>query len=238
MGFQYFVDDNGYSFARPCPTCGPVDTRIQKFNDARIPAKYASNSAFDQFEYRKDGKAIGNLQKVHLKLYKYATEYAPGAPGLVLWGGVGTGKTHLLASVIRHLTIEKGVSARFIEFTHLLSQIRETYETGVGETTVMAPVINAEVLAIDELGKGRANDWQTSVIDEIISKRYNAGLTTLATTNYPLTAANPDDAADLAGMKKAMAQETLSSRVGDRIFSRLQEMAEFVHVSAPDFRAG
>ena len=30
------------------------------------------------------------------------------------------------------------------------------------------------MLAIDELGKGRMTDWELTIIDEVISRRYNA----------------------------------------------------------------
>ena len=93
------------------------------------------------------------------------------------------------------------------------------------------------VLAIDELGKGRNNAWQLSIIDEIISKRYNRELTTLFTTNYPIEDSGPsrlDSSAD--DYRRKATQETLRERIGERIFSRLHEMSTFIELDAPDYR--
>jgi len=236
--YTYFTDDRGYSFVRPCSVCGPLDHRIQTFNHAAIPRKYAHNSTFESFERYVPGtrKEIGNLPKVHLKMYNFATSFAPGDKGFVLTGVAGNGKTHLLATVVRYLTLEKGIAARFVEFSHLLSELREQFDHNLGESKVLAPVIEIPVLAIDELGKGRNTEWQNSIIDEIISKRYNLGRTTIFTTNYPIDPASASAQAQRAEIRRTMTQETLRERVGERIYSRLHEMADFIKVDAPDYR--
>jgi DNA replication protein DnaC len=236
-GFEYLIDDKGYSYVRRCSICGPLDKRIRAFNIATIPRKYAHNSTFDQFKYHDArGKKIGNLDRIHLKLYSFATGFSAGDKGFLLYGDVGTGKTHLLATVIRYLTLEKGISCKFIEFSHLVSSLREGFDQGQGETKVLGPLFEVPVLAIDELGKGRKTEWQDSVIDEIISKRYNSGLTTLFTTNYPVDA--PKITRDTSDIKRGATLETLGERVGARIQSRIHEMADFVQLEAPDFRKG
>ncbi len=241
--FVYEKDERGYEFAKRCPVCGPLVRRVQAFNDAHVPSKYHHTEATLEMFQRFQGsgtskKAIGNLPQVHQRIYQWAAGYAPGERGFLLYGKVGTGKTHLLAAVIRYLTLEMGRPARFVEFTHLLSEIREGFDRGQGEAAVLAPVIDVEVLAIDELGKGRRNDWQLSVIDEIISKRYNRGLTTLFTTNYPVEKKAAGPALSGSDFARNATLETLEERVGDRIFSRLHEMAELVEIDAPDFRRG
>lgn len=235
--FTYFSDERGYSFVKPCPICAPLDKRIQTFNQAKLPKKYAHNSTFESFDRYQPGtrKEIGNLPRVHLKLYNFATGFVPSDKGFLLYGDVGTGKTHLLATVVRHLTLEKGIAVHFVEFSHLVSEIREQFDLGKGEAAVLGPIIQTPVLAIDELGKGRNTEWQNSIIDEIISKRYNLGLTTLFTTNYPIEAPNPSPGR--AEIRRSVAHETLRERVGERIYSRIQEMADFIKVDAPDYRS-
>lgn len=235
--FEYLEDDRGYSYVRRCRVCGPLDKRIAAFNSATIPRKYTSNTTFDQFSYvDSNGRKLGNLERVHLKLYNFATGFSPGDRGFLLYGDVGTGKTHLLATVIRYLTLEKGLSARFVEFSHLVSSLREGFDQGLGESALLGPLIETPVLAIDELGKGRNTEWQASVIDEIISKRYNMGLTTLFTTNYPIEAVKLTRDTLGSELRRVAQVETLRERLGDRIHSRLHEMADFVNIDAPDFR--
>lgn len=236
--FVHITDDRGYTYAKPCQVCGPLRERIEAFNQANIPAKYCRGDATLQHFETKDpntGEPIGNLGQIKLHLFRWVQGFAPGEDGFVLHGKVGTGKTHLIAAIVRHLTLEKGIRARFIEFTHLLSDIKKAYDQGEGETSMLEPLEQVPVLAVDELGKGRNTDWQLSVIDEIISKRYNRGLTTLFTTNYPLDSPDRDDKAKMA-MTDSLVEETLRERIGERIFSRLYEMAEFLHLDAPDYR--
>lgn len=236
-GFEYYEDDKGYEYVKPCSVCGSLDARISAFNGAHIPRKYANSSRFEDFRRLDDrGRPIGNLKEVHLRLYNFATAFTPGDQGFLLWGDVGTGKTHLLATVARYLTIDKGISTRFIEFSHLLSALRQQFDMGRGEGAVLGPLTSVPVLAIDELGKGRNNDWQLSIIDELISKRYNSGLTTLFTTNYPIEAAKMGADADRAEMRRKATLETLRERVGERIYSRLHEMSDFIEIDSPDFR--
>ncbi|MFW5966197.1 MAG: ATP-binding protein [Persicimonas sp.] len=237
--FVYETDERGYSFAKRCPLCGTLNQRIEAFNEAGIPARYYDwGAAFEHFQTRdEDGNPLGNLQQVKVRINRWLQGFDLGETGFLLHGPVGTGKTHLLAAVVRHLTLEKGISCKFIEFTHLLSDIREQFDQGKGDSEIMAPLAEVPVLAIDELGKGRNNQWQLSIIDEIISKRYNRELTTLFTTNYPIEDRREGkfDPSDEDFTKNAT-QQTLRERIGERIFSRLYEMSNFLELDAPDFR--
>jgi DNA replication protein DnaC len=107
---------------------------------------------------------------------------------------------------------------------------------------IIGPLASVPVLAIDELGKERGTEWERSMLDELISRRYNGGLTTLFATNYPLTpqavptqpgrivrTASPEFQRDAEMM-------SLEERVGQRVFSRLSEMCAFVRIDGPDSR--
>lgn len=241
--YTFVRDERGYRFAKRCQVCGPLKKRIDAFNTAHLPVRY-HHANFGNFQtyMRKSpqkplGEKIGNLPQVRTKIWQWAQSFAPGDRGFMLYGVPGTGKTHLLAAVIHYLTLEKGIHARFVEFTHLLSEIRHQFDHGRGDNAVLSPLMDAEVLAIDELGKGVNTDWQLSVLDELISKRYNNNKTTLFTTNFLLESESfrPMDLSSPEFSRRAE-RETLKERVGDRIFSRLFEMTEFVQVDAPDYR--
>ncbi len=229
-GFIFVRDEKGYRYTAPCPDCAPLRKRIKAFNDAQLPARYRDKT-FQRFEGTTE-----DLMRVKVRLFKAASAFVPNDRGFLLYGPPGSGKTHLMSAFIHRITLEKGVQARFIEFTHLLSMLREQFDIGRGDTSVMKPLIEVDVLAIDELGKGVNNEWQLSVLDELISKRYNLGRTTLFTSNY-LVRPESFNYSDLAGHEVRRAtRETLSERIGDRIFSRLFEMTDFIQVDAPDYR--
>ena len=85
--------------------------------------------------------------------------------------------------------------------------------------------MNIPFLVIDELGKGRGSEWELGVLDDLISKRYNAQRTTVLTTNYPIQKSSAYEG-----------EEDLSERVGIRIYSRLTEMCRPVRLSGADYR--
>jgi DNA replication protein DnaC len=171
--------------------------------------------------------------------------------GLVFMGPVGVGKTHLAAGIAKKITLEKGYSCKFVGFFHLLSDIKEGYSDRKSEKEIIEPFAKAPVLVIDELGKGRNNEWEANILDQIISKRYNNSneLTTIITTNYTTRSEStlrhtrtrmkidPLISTKKKIFEEELLQETLQERVGDRIFSRLVEMCKMIEMEGKDFRA-
>ena len=64
-----------------------------------------------------------------------------------------------------------------------------------------------------------------SILDQMISRRYNAGKTVIATTNFDPNRGNTTDGVP-----------GLLSRIDDRIYSRLCELCEFMELRGDDYR--
>ena len=90
-----------------------------------------------------------------------------------------------------------------------------------------------DLLAIDELGRGRCTEWELGVLDTLISKRYNGMKQVLGTTNYGTGKATGQSAPNLS---QPTNQPTLADRVGSRVYSRLREVCRFVPVAGADYR--
>ena len=99
---------------------------------------------------------------------------------------------------------------------------------------MLLPLIETEVLVIDELGKGRSSEWELNILDQLISKRYNASKITLITTNYVSEDYKQKKGSGHSSQNED--QETLENRVGSRIASRLREMCEFIPIEGDDYR--
>ena len=127
-----------------------------------------------------------------------------------------------------------GVTVRFVEFSHLVGDIKAGFDAGRGSHTSLDPLVRVDVLVIDELGKGRNTEFEGTVVDELVSRRYNAAGTILATTNYAPGAATGKAAPNFASARPAA--PSLADRVGDRVYSRLREMSDFVPCDGPDWR--
>lgn len=211
--------------------CQRLPDRVALYNAARVPSRYAA-ATLASFRADLPGSAPGAMA-VRLWL----DHFRPGAGqrGLVLYGAPGRGKTHLLAAALRELVFRHGVAARFIEFSHLVSAIKEGWDRNAREQVTITPLVEVPVLAIDELGKGRKTDFELAVIDEILTRRYNAQGVTLATTNFEPRQA-PRRAGETPSNLSVAGTEVLAERVGERSFSRLREICDFAPVLGEDYR--
>lgn len=228
--------------------CRMVHDRVLLFNAARIPGRYAgadlaSFSAGAQRIHKEWQAGTGRYDRMpqmesFMAVMQWLSAFDPRreSRGLVLHGAVGRGKTHLLVAILRSLALERGARVRFIEFSRLLGILREGFGQGRSGANVMADLVDVPVLGIDELGKGRLTDWELSVIDELVSRRYNALKTTLGTSNYAPEAPTGALPSNLAA-GEAGPRQTLGDRIGERAWSRMAEMVDFVEVGGEDYRA-
>lgn len=207
--------------------CQGLKRRVRSFTDIRIPARLADRN-LGNFQPTRDKR------DAHRAVSRWLVDFQPRGtnPGLVLHGPVGRGKTHLMVALLGQLVFRYGVTARFVEFSHLLADLKSGFDRGQGSARLLEPLVGVDVLGIDELGKGRNTEFEGTVLDELVSRRYNAGRTILATSNYPPGAATGLAAPNLATQRVP----TLPDRCGPRVYSRLQEMCTFITVGGVDWR--
>jgi len=204
--------------------------RIRLFNAANIPSRHAQSSLLT-FDRDIEGAMPGFFAAAN-----WVNEYQPGQEnkGLVFWGHVGRGKTHLLVATVRQLIFQHGVQVRFVEFSRLLSTLKEGYSSGKSDGPLLSDLSTIPVLAIDEIGKGRLSEWELTIIDEVISRRYNAMGCVLGTTNYQPARPTGNAPPNLA--KPEFDRQSLGDRVGWRVHSRLNQMCLFVQARGDDYR--
>jgi DNA replication protein DnaC len=225
------VPSGGSTVAQPC-ACRHLDERLKIFNLIGIPAAIAKAS-FETFKGWSPDSA-----RAKATAEDFAKKFRKDAPtkGFLLYGRPGAGKTHLLAATLRWLALEKGIASRYVEFMLLLSDMKAGFGENRSHMDILKPLLFVPVLAIDELGKERGTEWERSMLDELISRRFNSGLATLFATNYFLEERDSPVREQPGARFNTRSQEfgrdaeamTLARRVGDRIYSRLNEMCTFV----------
>ena len=103
--------------------------------------------------------------------------------------------------------------------------IRSTYDPSIRTTEleILRPVMNAELLVLDDLGAEKTSEWVEETMNLIVNTRYNERRLTIFTSNYQDI---PDDTEP----------NSLLFRIGFRMRSRLHEMCEFVEMDGADYR--
>lgn len=210
--------------ARPC-SCKTQSAKSKLLEAARIPRRY-EKCTFDTFIPVKGNQhswnAFGHATRL---VEEYLIESKNTGRGLVFSGPVGVGKTHLAVSILQRLMDKYGVQGLFYEFGALLKEIQNSYNP-VSQTTelkVLAPIYEAEVLVLDELGSTKPTDWVRDTMMQIINTRYNDKKTTIFTTNY-------------LDKRRKENDETLEDRIGVRLRSRVYEMCKTVIIEGEDYR--
>lgn len=234
------VRRDGEQFAAEC-VCRTERRAAMRMKRARIPERYA-HCSLESFDtgFRSADPSLGMALMA-------TRRFAEGYPletegrGLLLTGSIGAGKTHLAVGLLRELIEQRGATGIFCDYRDLLKQIQNSYNPQVATTEleILRPVFEAEILVLDELGAVKPTDWVWDTVAHILNTRYNDKRTTLITTNYPnlpSALAQQSSTSDRNAAARAMREETLGDRIGERMRSRLQEMCITISMHGEDFR--
>jgi len=232
--------DGAGTMAAPCD-CGMEDRASRVVERARIPKRYEH---CDFESYSTDVSEIpqhtSSLKAAKLLAEKFVAEFpGSGEKGLLWMGPSGVGKTHLAVACLKDL-IRRGHQGLFCDYRELLKDIQASYNPGSESTElrILEPIRTVEVLVVDDLGASKPSAWVLDTIGLVLNARYNARLTTLITTNY-LDAGKPDTKPARTPQGEAMRairEDSLADRIGERMRSRLFEMCRTIEVHSTDFR--
>jgi DNA replication protein DnaC len=220
--------------------CRRSNSGARFLDAARIPPRFRECS-FHNYYPKNDSQYFA-----HSFASRLVEQFPAVDSGLLFMGTVGVGKTHLAIAVLKELIEKKGVTCLFYESGSLLKAIQDSYNpvSQTSEMRVLAPVFQAEVLVLDELGATVPTNWVRDTLYQIINTRYNNRKLTIFTTNY-LDEAKPvadSEATDSKRRSRTFAADrvqeltTLEDRIGTPLRSRLYEMCKKVLIQGDDYR--
>ncbi len=222
------VTADGRAHVERC-TCWWDRLGQQHLREARIPPKYR-HCTLENFNTYDHPPLVLALHTVRTYVGAFpVTPPAAGAKGGVfLQGPPGVGKSHLAAAAVQEIIATTKAWALFsAKSATSLRVIRDSYNpsTQTTETAILRPVLRCDLLVLDDLGAEKTTEWVEETMNYIVNERYSECRKTYFTSNY----LNPPD-----GIEDNL--DTFKARVGERMYSRLREMCEFVDMHGADYR--
>lgn len=175
------ITDPQFGRMAECFTCGTVQTRRM----ARIWASSQVPETMRGFTLDSYAARSGKHQLVA----DVRAAWADGSRWLLFVGSVGLGKTGLAISLLLE-EIRAGRGGLYLVTPTFLSRIRATYTRAgdgeIDEMDVLASVIEAPLLVLDDLGKVALSPWGQEKLFTLVNERHLAGRRTIVTSNLDL----------------------------------------------------
>ncbi len=204
-----------------CGCAGDLRRR-QRMAASGIPKRYSHCTIASFIEKSVELKVARTRVQELIDLWPIADE----GRGLLLMGPCGVGKTHLaVAALVEIINSNKSGRLLFSNFQDLIQEIQASFDSDQvpSKSEILRPLLEADLLVLDELGSQKPTTFVQDILYYVINTRYNDEKSTIFTTNYV------DEPADGR-------EENLTARVGNRLRSRLYEMAPMVKLSGKDHR--
>ena len=185
-----------------------VKAEAQRILDSAVPLHYrdCTLAGFDAYteHLAEKFRVVMNWAKSELET------------GLYLFGGVGTGKTHLAVGAMRVL-LERGFRGEFVNARSFIMRCQTAFRAKESAREIVDEILNQnDFLVLDDLGSEKSTDYVRQSLLHLVDECYSRGIVLVVTSNCDF--------------------EEIS-KLDERIASRLLEMCDRVKFHGTDYRA-
>ena len=159
--------------------------KIMRLRSSGVPDQEFRNARFSS----DDGQSPGPMGLLKRYVEQW-DEMFQQKQGLLLWGGVGTGKSFGAACIANEL-IERSIPVCMINLSRILNDL--TNFQSVDRNQYIAGLMKYPLLILDDFGMERKTEFANEQVFNVIDERYRSGKPLVVTTNIPLASLrNPD----------------------------------------------
>lgn len=164
-------------------------------HDAGVCTTEHGGATLDSFNASRGGGAALQAAREVVHMVRRAGRHDP-VKGLYLFGGTGTGKSHLAVAVCRDLLLDPAIPETSIIFDRslrIVNQIQDTYNTGASTEAILKRRFDARLWVLDDLGTEQPSADVVRRLTDILQAR--ALRPVLITSNHApeeLEGRNPD----------------------------------------------
>jgi DNA replication protein DnaC len=198
---------------------------------APYPLPYIAGAFGLPMRYR--NKNIRDLDQRYASKVEAAVRATRAGHNVLIFGGIGSGKTHLAACLLWDrwkdlvdvgfdiwrepaLLNRPEQNMKFVSTSDIITELKAAKTTWKREDEILDRYSWTTVMVMDDLGFEERSELVRSWLSTILDRRYRGMKQTIITTNL-----TPKDLADA---------------VDDRVTSRLIENGLVVHMDGPDYR--
>ncbi|MBQ8912951.1 MAG: ATP-binding protein [Lachnospiraceae bacterium] len=171
--------------AGSCVTCGCVELK-------RAKKVFESSGIMEFMEVGFKGYLTYNdeiLEKARSKAIDYYKHFKDTEKdrynSILFCGQVGAGKTHLGVAISNNL-IDIGVAVMYMPYRNVVTLLKQNITDEAAYYKELSKYLNARVLFVDDLLKGKITESDNNILFEIINYRYLKHLPMIVTTEKNL----------------------------------------------------
>lgn len=128
-----------------------------------------------------DGSNQANIEIAEIYVAKFIENFYKKGSGLLLWGDVGTGKSHVAACIANAL-MRGGIPVLMTSFTKINNELFHEHD----KNKYIESLNYYKLLIIDDLGVERKSDYALENMFTVIDERYKSNKPLIITTNLTL----------------------------------------------------